>query len=76
MKKQLFTLLLLLVASAVTVYAQDRILSGTVNDENGQPLPGASVLLKGTTRGTNTNAEGNFTINVQGAGILTISTVG
>ncbi len=76
MKKILFTLLVLLVASTGTVFAQDRALSGTVNDENGQPLPGASVLLKGTTRGTNTSAEGNFTINVNGAGTLTISTVG
>lgn len=76
MKKLLFTLLVLLIASAGTVFAQDRVLSGTINDENGQPLPGASVLLKGTTRGTNTNAEGGFTINVNGAGTLTISTVG
>ncbi len=76
MKKLLFTLLVLLIASAGTVFAQDRALTGTVNDETGQPLPGASVLLKGTTRGTNTNAEGNFTLNVNGAGTLTISTVG
>ncbi len=76
MKKLLFTLLVLLCASAGTVFAQDRALSGTVNDENGQPLPGASVLLRGTNRGTNTNAEGNFTLNVNGAGTLTISTVG
>lgn len=76
MKKLLFTLLVLLCATAGNVFAQDRALSGTVNDETGQPLPGASVLLKGTTRGTNTNAEGNFTINVNGAGTLSISTVG
>lgn len=76
MKKQLLTLLVLLIATAATVFAQDRALSGTVNDENGQPLPGASVLLKGTTRGTNTNTDGNFTINVNGAGTLILSTVG
>ncbi|WP_373514469.1 SusC/RagA family TonB-linked outer membrane protein [Persicitalea sp.] len=76
MKKLLFTILVLLVATTGNVFAQDRALSGTVNDENGQPLPGASVLLKGTVRGTNTNAEGNFTLNVNGAGTLTISTVG
>ncbi|GHB77819.1 SusC/RagA family TonB-linked outer membrane protein [Persicitalea jodogahamensis] len=76
MKKQLFTLLSILILSVGSVFGQDRALSGTINDENGQPLPGASVLLKGTTRGTNTNAEGNFTLNVNGAGTLTISTVG
>ncbi len=69
-------MLVLLVATAGNVFAQNRALTGTVNDENGQPLPGASVLLKGTTRGTNTNAEGNFTLNVNGAGTLIISTVG
>lgn len=52
------------------------MLSGTINDENGQPLPGASVLLKGTTRGTNTNADGQFSLNVNGAGTLILSTVG
>ena len=37
--------------------------SGTVSDETGQPMPGVSVLVKGTTQGTITNLEGKYTIN-------------
>jgi TonB-linked SusC/RagA family outer membrane protein len=41
---------------------QQPAVSGTVTDEAGQPLPGVTVVVKGTTRGTVTNADGNYTI--------------
>lgn len=59
-----------------TSHAQDRQVTGKVNDENGAGLPGANVLIKGTTRGTNTDAEGNFTLNMNGAATLIVSSVG
>ena len=37
------------------VFAQGRQISGTVTDENGQPLPGVSIMVKGTTEGTITD---------------------
>src|SRR5690606_3022252 len=37
--------------------------SGTVTDESGQPLPGVTVVLKGSTHGTVTNADGNYSIS-------------
>src|SRR5687767_3695883 len=43
---------------------QDRSISGTIKDEQGGALPGASVLIKGTTIGTSTNAEGKFNLSV------------
>ncbi|MGB5819751.1 MAG: TonB-dependent receptor [Saonia sp.] len=43
---------------------QQLIISGTVTDENGAPLPGASVLAKGTTIGEVTSFEGNYSITV------------
>ncbi len=43
---------------------QQSYVTGTVTDENGQPLPGANILEKGTTNGTQTDFDGNFTINV------------
>ena len=43
---------------------QDIIVKGTVMDENGSPLQGVSVLIKGSSFGTNTNASGQFSINV------------
>jgi TonB-linked SusC/RagA family outer membrane protein len=41
-----------------------RQVTGTVNDENGGGLPGVSVVIKGTTRGTTTNGEGKFQLDV------------
>ena len=41
------------------------LVSGTVNDENNQPLPGVNVLEKGTTNGTTTDATGRFSFNVR-----------
>ncbi|UWX56051.1 carboxypeptidase-like regulatory domain-containing protein [Maribacter litopenaei] len=39
--------------------------TGTVTDETGTPLPGANVVEKGTTNGTQTDFDGNFTLNVE-----------
>jgi len=41
---------------------QTRAVSGKVTDSSGQPLPGVSVILKGTTQGTITNADGEYTL--------------
>ena len=43
-----------------------RSISGTVTDESGAPLPGVSVFIKGTTNGTTTDLDGNFTLRVPG----------
>ena len=51
-------------------------ISGTVTDETGAPLPGATVLVKGTTNGTITNLDGKFVIDADADAILTISYVG
>lgn len=45
------------------VSAQQKTLTGTVVDSGGEPLPGVSVVIKGTTVGTVTNQEGKFSIN-------------
>ncbi|PWJ57136.1 TonB-linked SusC/RagA family outer membrane protein [Dyadobacter jejuensis] len=57
--------------------AQDRSITGKVLDETGQGLPGASVTILGTTRGTNADAEGNFTISgVTESTTLVFSSIG
>lgn len=61
--------------------ASDKVLSGTVNgrvlDEEGEPLIGASVLLDGTATGVATDADGNFTIRINGKNpVLTVSYIG
>jgi TonB-dependent starch-binding outer membrane protein SusC len=56
---------------------QQRSVSGTVTDESGQPLPGVTVVVKGTTQGTVTNAEGDYSLtNIPEDAILVFSFVG
>jgi TonB-linked SusC/RagA family outer membrane protein len=57
------------------VMAQDRQISGKVSDEKGT-LPGVSVSVKGTTRGTVTGADGTYKITVPNNATLVFSTVG
>lgn len=56
--------------------AQTGTVSGTVIDDQGKPIPGASVLIKGANVGTNTNEEGKFMINAASNSVLVISSVG
>jgi TonB-linked SusC/RagA family outer membrane protein len=79
MRKTLRVMLLTLVQVAFficTSEAQDRQITGKVTDENGSGLPGANILIKGTTRGTNTDAEGSFTLSMAGTGVIIVSSVG
>ena len=50
----------------VPAFAQQSV-SGTVLDDTGQPLPGVSILEKGTTNGATTDTDGKYTLNVAGA---------
>lgn len=56
----------------------DRVLEGRVVDDQGVPLPGASVNLKGTDRKTSTDMEGNFKLTVpdRDSGILVATFIG
>src|SRR5210317_1948522 len=58
--KYLFAILLFL---PLTLWAQ-KVITGTVVDTNNIPVPGASILVKGTTTGTITDFDGNYSINV------------
>ena len=69
-------LLLVLVIGSFSVMAQDRSITGKVQSQNGEALPGVSVLVKGTTAGTTTNADGVFTINANDNSVLVFSSVG
>ena len=65
--------------SNVASSTADRTITGTVKDESGSALPGVSVVLKGTPRGTVTNADGKFQFDVpdgNGAATLVFSFVG
>ncbi|MCB0474435.1 MAG: SusC/RagA family TonB-linked outer membrane protein [Flavobacteriaceae bacterium] len=61
--------------TGITLYAQERTISGTVKDDTG-PLPGVSILIKGTTKGAETDFDGNYSISAKTGDILVFSFVG
>ena len=62
---------------AITASAQSKTVSGTVVDKAGEPVIGASVVVKGTTNGTITDFDGNFSLQgVPNNGTIQISFVG
>lgn len=69
-------ILLLLVSVSAIAQNQSRTVTGKVTDANNQPLQGASVQIKGTNRGTVTNASGDFSIGVPDNAVLVISFTG
>jgi TonB-linked SusC/RagA family outer membrane protein len=72
-KKFIFLLALVVCASG---YSQQRI-TGTVSDADGVPLPGANVVIKGTTNGTTADFDGNYAIDdVQSGATLVFSYIG
>jgi len=78
-EKRIFLLCLLcLIAGTNLVFAQTRLIKGKVRDDKGIPIPGATVLQKGTQLGTSTSEEGAFALNVSGSGniSLDISAIG
>ncbi|WP_299617141.1 SusC/RagA family TonB-linked outer membrane protein [uncultured Tenacibaculum sp.] len=76
MKTKFNGILTLLLALVVQIsFAQDRTISGTVSDESG-PLPGVSVLKKGTTSGTETDFDGKYSIKAKTGDVIVFSFVG
>ncbi|MFD2570423.1 SusC/RagA family TonB-linked outer membrane protein [Spirosoma soli] len=77
MRKLLSGSWLLTILFALPVLAQDVTVSGRVtSSEDGSGLPGVSVQLKGTTRGSTTDATGNFRLNAPANGRLVFSYIG
>ncbi len=69
-------LLVALFFTATTMFGQAKV-TGSVVDESGEPLPGASVVEKESTNGTATDFDGKFTLNAQSnSGVVLISFVG
>jgi len=76
MKTKFSGILTLLLAFVVQfTFAQEKTISGKVTDDSG-PLPGVSVIIKGTTAGTETDFDGLYTIKVNTGDILKFSFVG
>ncbi|MBS1681703.1 MAG: TonB-dependent receptor [Bacteroidetes bacterium] len=78
MRKQLRLLFLIGLFGVGCVMAQERTITGKVTSkEDNLPVPGANVVVQGTTRGTTTDAEGNFQLSIQASDqALLVSFVG
>jgi TonB-linked SusC/RagA family outer membrane protein len=62
--RKLVTLIMCAVLSALQLQAQNRTITGKITDETGKAIPGASVLVKGTTLGTNTKEDGTYSLSI------------
>jgi TonB-linked SusC/RagA family outer membrane protein len=69
-------LVLLVALVAQITFAQERTVSGIVSDNAGLPLPGVSVLVKGTQTGTQTDFDGKFSIRTTPSQVLVFSYIG
>lgn len=77
MKTKLSGILTLLLACVVQLtLAQEKTVSGTIIDESGLPLPGATVLIKGTSTGTSSDFDGNYSIKATTGSTLVFTFVG
>ena len=77
LKEHLMLMMVLLVGFVGFAQAQYSRVTGTVTDDKGTPLPGVSVVIKGTTKGVATDFDGNFSLNnVPKGAMLEFSSVG
>lgn len=72
----LFLLILLALAGTQAALAQQMSVSGTVTDTSGEPLIGASIVIKGQQSGATTDIDGQFTIQATAGAVLQVSYVG
>ncbi len=64
MRTKLNGILTLLLAFVVHLtFAQEKTISGMVTDQDGLPLPGVNIVVEGTTNGTQTDFDGNYSIS-------------
>jgi TonB-linked SusC/RagA family outer membrane protein len=74
--RRIITLFIMLMFSTVLAFAQNRVVTGTVTDQKGVAIEGASVKIKGSKSGTIADPNGNFKISVPQGATLIISGIG
>lgn len=60
----------------LTVFAQERIITGTVVDHNGMPMPGVNIMIQGTNEGTQTNFDGEYSLEASTGDVLVFTFLG
>ena len=74
--RKFLSLLAVLVLCTVLAFGQTRFITGTVRDNQGEPIPFTSVSIKGTQRGTTSDANGNYRIEAKTGDVLVFTAVG
>ena len=74
--KKLCLLMLLLISCHLNILAQGKIITGVILDKTGETVIGASVLVKGTTNGTITGVDGDYSLKAPVGSVLEISFIG
>jgi TonB-linked SusC/RagA family outer membrane protein len=74
--KNYWMVLMLFICGFTAALAQKKQISGTVTDQDGLPLPGVSVLVVGTTQGTQTDFDGKYAITANQGDVLRFSYIG
>ena len=75
MKRQSFVLLVAFLMS-FSLLAQVKNVTGKVTDEAGVPIPGVSILIKGTKKGVSSDLDGNYSLQVNEGDVLEFSSIG
>lgn len=77
MKQKLqFIMIFLFLFSMQSLFAQEKTVTGTVTDDLGVPLPGANIIVKNTSNGTQSDFDGNYSITASVGQVLEFSYVG
>ena len=77
MKTKFSGILTLILAFVVQItFAQDKAVSGTVSDDSGMPIAGVNIIVQGTSSGTQSDFDGNYSIMVNEGSVLAFSYVG
>ncbi|MCM4156601.1 SusC/RagA family TonB-linked outer membrane protein [Gramella sp. AN32] len=77
MKRKLHGILTLLLVLVVQIgFAQEKLVTGTVIDEDGLPLPGVNVIEQGTSNGTQTDFDGKYSLSVEVGDVIVFSYLG
>ena len=76
MFKKIATTILAVLGLCSAIYAQDVEVKGTVTDQAGEPVVGASIMVEGTTNGTSSDVDGVYSLKVPSNATLTVSSIG
>ena len=76
MKTKFIQILTLALIAVFQVALAQQVVTGSVTDQDGMPLPGATVVIKGTSSATTADFDGNYTIAAKNGEVLVISYVG